>query len=193
MIWEYHTTVLSSNDIINVYGFTEDPNMSKYMVVMDYANRGNLRENLSRIVKNDWNQKLYLFLSICKGERPEIIENTPQCYADLMEKCWNEDPLKRPSSKEVLKIIEKWIYRPNEVNEELKSNIMEFINAPIEQNNNLATESHPQAYYKSRLLDFTSKKLNEILESEDSQAHHASYSFSGITEDLNDCIIKDYE
>ncbi|PKC58103.1 hypothetical protein RhiirA1_471479 [Rhizophagus irregularis] len=136
---------------------------------------------------------IQLSLSICKGERPEIIENTPQCYADLMEKCWNEDPLKRPSSKEVLKIIEKWIFHSYEVSEELKSNIMEFINAPIGQHNNLVTESHPQACYTSRLLDFTSKKLNEILESEDSQAYHASYSFSGITEGLNDCTIKDYE
>ncbi|PKY21129.1 hypothetical protein RhiirB3_409136, partial [Rhizophagus irregularis] len=41
---------------------------------------------------------------------------------------------------------------------------MEFINAPI-GHNNLVTKSHPKAYYTSRLLDFTSKKLNEILES----------------------------
>ncbi|PKY57529.1 hypothetical protein RhiirA4_411729 [Rhizophagus irregularis] len=58
---------------------------------------------------------------------------------------------------------------------------MEFINAPIGRSN-LATKSHPNACYTSRLLDFTSKKLNEILdienndkldeilESEDSQA-----------------------
>ncbi|PKY28301.1 hypothetical protein RhiirB3_444395 [Rhizophagus irregularis] len=58
---------------------------------------------------------------------------------------------------------------------------MEFINAPI-GHNNLATKSHPKTCYISRLLDFTSKKLNEILESEDSQAYHAS---------LNDCIIRD--
>ncbi|CAB4488035.1 unnamed protein product [Rhizophagus irregularis] len=53
---------------------------------------------------------------------------------------------------------------------------MEFINAPI-GHNNLATKSHPKACYTSRLLDFTSKKLNEILESEDSQAY--------------DCVIRD--
>ncbi|CAB4427233.1 unnamed protein product [Rhizophagus irregularis] len=52
---------------------------------------------------------------------------------------------------------------------------MEFINAPIGQHSNLAIEAHPQAYCASRLLDFTSKKLNEILESEN----------------LNDCAIKD--
>ncbi|PKY51120.1 hypothetical protein RhiirA4_467968 [Rhizophagus irregularis] len=61
---------------------------------------------------------------------------------------------------------------------------MEFINAPI-GHNNLTTKTHPKACYTSRLLDFTSKKLNEILDSEDSQAYHTSHS------DLNDCIIRD--
>ncbi|POG80810.1 kinase-like domain-containing protein [Rhizophagus irregularis DAOM 181602=DAOM 197198] len=292
--WEYHEKCLDSDNIINFYGFTKDPNTSKYMVVMDYANKGNLRGNLTGIIKNNWNQKLYMLyeiisglneihgnklihcdfhdgnilnhnyenndkiyisdlglcqpvksflqkydiygvipfmapevlrgksytpasdiysfsmimweftsgvppfndkahdlhlsLSICKGERPGIIENTPQCYVNLMKKCWNEDPLKRPSASEVRYVIKNWIFRP--YNEELKSNIMEFINAPIRKHNNLATESHPQACYTSRLLDFTSKKLNEILVSEDSQAYNASYSSTGITEDLNDCIIK---
>ncbi|GET62431.1 kinase-like domain-containing protein [Rhizophagus irregularis DAOM 181602=DAOM 197198] len=277
--WEYHTSVFSSNDIIYFYGFTEDPNTSKYMVVMDYANKGNLRENLTNTIgiKNylcctklflDLNKdKIYisdlglcqpvksllkkydiygvipfmapevlrgksytptsdiysfsmimwdftsgvppfnnrahdlqLSISICKGERPKIIENTPQCYIDLMKKCWNEDPSKRPSTSEVNNAIKNWIFRPSDdgINEELKSNIMEFINAPI-GHNDLATKSHSKACYKSRLLDFTSKKLNEILDSEDSQAYHSNENTSkklneileSESEDLNDCIIKD--
>ncbi|GBC05223.1 hypothetical protein RclHR1_06100003 [Rhizophagus clarus] len=107
-----------------------------------------------------------LALSICEGERPKIVENTPQCYVDLMKKCWNEDPSKRPSAKEVKNIIENWIFRPykNKINEELKSNIMEFINAPIEYNNDII-ESHQQVYYTSRSHDFTSDDLNESLRS----------------------------
>ena len=50
----------------------------------------------------------HLSLSICKGERPEIIEGTPQCYIDLMKKCWDLDPLKRPSASELKIIIENW-------------------------------------------------------------------------------------
>jgi serine/threonine protein kinase len=119
---------------------------------------------------NDRAHDFQLSLSICKGERPEIIENTPQCYVDLMKKCWNEDPLKRPTSKEVSDIIENWIILPSgmkikNISEELKCNITEFINAPIRYSN-IATESHPQACYTSRLLNFTSKELNETLESE---------------------------
>ncbi|GBB89810.1 hypothetical protein RclHR1_16610001 [Rhizophagus clarus] len=271
--WDCHEKCLNSTRIINLYGFTKDLDTRNYMVVMGYANKGSLRGNLTKIVENNWNQKLFILyeiivglneihnqhlihcdfhdgnilnhakdqvfisdlglcrpvksllkkydiygvipfiapevlrgnpytpasdiysfsmimweftsgvppfndrahelqlsLSICKGERPKIIENTPQCYVDLMKKCWNGDLLKRPSAKEVKNVIESWIFRPsgNKLNEELKSNIMGFINAPI-GNNNLITESHPQACYKSRLLDFTSKKVNEILENECSE------------------------
>jgi hypothetical protein len=58
---------------------------------------------------------------------------------------------------------------------------MEFINASIEYNK-LDTEFHSQACYTSRILNFTSKELNEILESDMS---------TGITKDLEDCVIKD--
>ncbi|RGB31110.1 kinase-like domain-containing protein, partial [Rhizophagus diaphanus] len=141
---------------------------------------------------------IQLSLSICKGKRPEIIENTPQCYVYLMKKCWNEDPLKRPSSKKVFKIIEKWIFCSG-VNEELKSNIMEFMNTPI-GHNNLDTKFHPKACYTSRLLDFTSKQLNEILDSKDSQDLNDCSQTSVranetllLSENLNDYIIKDLE
>jgi serine/threonine protein kinase len=116
---------------------------------------------------NDRAHDIQLAYSICKGKRPEIIKNTPQCYIDLMKKCWDEDPLNRPSASEILNTIKDWIYLPSDmkiknISKELKNNIVEFINAPIE-NNNLITEFHPQAYYTSCLLDFTTKELNEIL------------------------------
>jgi serine/threonine protein kinase len=110
---------------------------------------------------------IQLALSICKGERPEIIENTPQCYIDLMKKCWDEDPLKRPSASEILVIIKNWRFLPSgmkieNISEDLKINIMEFINK-LTGHNNLITEPHLQAYYTSHLLGFTSKELNEVL------------------------------
>ncbi|CAB5370236.1 unnamed protein product [Rhizophagus irregularis] len=116
-----------------------------------------------------------------------------------MKKCWDEDPLKRPSAKEVLDIIEKWIYLPIgkkivDINEELKHSIMEFIYAPIGQHNNLAIESHPQAYYTSRLFEFTSKKLNEILESEDLQIISDDEIFENVaSDDLNSYRIGMYK
>uniref|UniRef100_U9T189 Uncharacterized protein n=1 Tax=Rhizophagus irregularis (strain DAOM 181602 / DAOM 197198 / MUCL 43194) TaxID=747089 RepID=U9T189_RHIID len=115
----------------------------------------------------------------------------------------NEDPSKRPSTSEVRNIIRNWIFFPHyldteDLNKEFKRIVMQFINAPIGHHNNLATESHSQAYYTSRLLDFTSKKLNEILESEDSQAYYASHftinetvNKRPVSEDLDDCLIND--
>jgi len=58
---------------------------------------------------NDKAHDFQLALSICRGERPEIIENTPQCYIDLMKKCWDKDPLKRPNASEVCRIIGGWL------------------------------------------------------------------------------------
>ncbi|GBB88344.1 hypothetical protein RclHR1_01490025 [Rhizophagus clarus] len=279
----HHEKCLWSSEIIFLFGFTKNPETSEYIIVIDYANKGSLRGNLTRIVKYSWKEKLLMLyktisglcamhgqdlvhcdfhdgnilyhsygkndeeeeyeeeyekdvyicdlglcqpvksllkkddifgvvpfmapevlrgkpcttasdiysfsmimweftsgvppfndkahdiqlsLSICKGERPEIIENTPQCYVDLMKKCWNEDPLKRPSASQVMHVFIQWILCPiYAVHEELKNNIMEFMNAPIENNNNLIIEFHPQACYTCRLLEFTSSKVNEILES----------------------------
>ncbi|CAG8738540.1 10005_t:CDS:1, partial [Rhizophagus irregularis] len=50
-----------------------------------------------------------------------------------------------------------------DINEELKSNIMEFINASSNNYINHIVNSYSQIYYTSHLHNFTSKDLNEIL------------------------------
>src|SRR6266536_3150070 len=57
---------------------------------------------------NDKGHDFHLALSICNGKRPKIIENEPQCYVDLMKKCWDEDPLKRPDALKISNIIKNW-------------------------------------------------------------------------------------
>ncbi len=129
---------------------------------------------------NDRAHDLQLSISICKGERPEIIENTPQCYIDLMKKCWDGDPLKRPNASEILNIINNWISNiiNENIEEESRNIIMEFYKADNILKNKqtnisnttdiINSKSHPQAYHTSRLLDFT-KKLNEILDQEEKE------------------------
>ncbi len=83
-----------------------------------------------------------------------------------MKKCWDSDPNKRPTALEINNVIVGWMIKI------YNNDSMEFQNAD-EQTNVLTTskniktkpitESHPQAFYTSRLLDFT-KKLNEILD-----------------------------
>ena len=37
-----------------------------------------------------------------------MIDGTPQCYIDLMKKCWDLDPLKRLTASELIFIIRNW-------------------------------------------------------------------------------------
>ena len=126
-----------------------------------------------------------LSLDICKGERPKIVENTPQCFIELMKKCWDKDPLKRPNASEIKEIINNWISNiikiiGKESDEESKNIAIEFYKADkvLEQKqtniSNISdisnNKTHSQAYHTSRLLDFT-KKLNEILDQEDMEIY----------------------
>ncbi|CAB5376826.1 unnamed protein product [Rhizophagus irregularis] len=147
--------IIDSKGIIKIYGFTKNSDASNYKLIMEYTNKGNIRGCLADITKN-WKQRLLNLYQVIDG-----LNNIHK--KDLMKKCWSEDPSKRPSSEEVLNIIASWVFYSEKVNYELKSNIMEFINAPI-KHNNLIVKSHPKVCYTSHLLDFTSKELNEILE-----------------------------
>ncbi|GBB97619.1 hypothetical protein RclHR1_30140001 [Rhizophagus clarus] len=123
-----------------------------------------------------------LVLNICKGKRPEIIENTPICYINLMKKCWDSNPSNRPTIMELEYRISEWIrcfnehyringYRNNyeievsNFDNELKNDMSEFVLANKklvqEKADTSITQSHSQAYY-------TSRKLTEILLKEDS-------------------------
>lgn len=126
---------------------------------------------------NDRAHDFQLCYNICKGERPKIIENTPQCYIDLMKKCWNEDPLKRPDGLNIKNTINNWyISIVNGISEEARNNALEFYKADkvlkkeqidISDMSDMTNhKSHPQAYHTSRLLNFT-KKLNDILDQEE--------------------------
>ena len=114
---------------------------------------------------------LQLALSICKGKRPEIIENTPQCYMDLMKRCWDEDPSKRPDAFGIEKEIKYWLnIISGSINDANRKKIaMEFWKADKilrGKQITISNQSHSQAYHTSRLLDFT-ERLNDTLDQED--------------------------
>ncbi|GBC51951.2 kinase-like domain-containing protein [Rhizophagus irregularis DAOM 181602=DAOM 197198] len=123
-----------------------------------------------------FNNKAYdyqLTINICEGDRPEVIKNTPKCYIDLMKKCWDSDPSKRPTIGDLEHIISQWLkcvnryYEINEGNSndmkplyssdiiQFKVDIDEFIRANEaslqEQPDTSIVQSHPQSYYTSRL------------------------------------------
>ena len=51
---------------------------------------------------------LDLSLNICRGMRPEIIDGTMPEYVELMKRCWDNDPEKRPTANELKNIFDEW-------------------------------------------------------------------------------------
>ena len=52
-----------------------------------------------------------LILKILDGQRPKITEDTLECFANLMKSCWDPDPKKRPSIKNIRKTLGSWSFR----------------------------------------------------------------------------------
>ncbi len=57
---------------------------------------------------NDESHDFNLSLDVCKGLRPKIIEGIMPEYVELMKKCWDPDPNKRPNAKELMKQFYHW-------------------------------------------------------------------------------------
>src|SRR5436309_7108403 len=51
-----------------------------------------------------------LILDILKGDRPQITNDTPEFYAELMKRCWDHNPENRLTAGEIQKCFEghKW-------------------------------------------------------------------------------------
>ena len=43
----------------------------------------------------------YLMLDILNGIRPQITDDTPEFYSELMKKCWDHNPENRPTANEI--------------------------------------------------------------------------------------------
>ncbi|EXX60340.1 Tpk1p [Rhizophagus irregularis DAOM 197198w] len=67
----------------------------------------------------------YLAREICENLRPKILDETPPDYKELMQKCWDKDPDKRPTTKDLYQKILFWL---NEFNKTpLPDTIQQFI------------------------------------------------------------------
>ena len=113
-----------------------------------------------------------LAIKICKGLRPKISQDTQQLLADFITKCWNAEAENRPTAKELYQILDKWDNEKYYDDTELYSQLEEcdeisrskFKNRSIEDKYK-SLQTHPQAIYTSRLLNF--KNLPEPVNSSD--------------------------
>ncbi|RHZ61650.1 hypothetical protein Glove_346g134 [Diversispora epigaea] len=50
-----------------------------------------------------------LILDILDGKRPEITEDTPERWSNLMKSCWHPDPSQRPTIQEISRFSEEFL------------------------------------------------------------------------------------
>ena len=117
----------------------------------------------------------YLALNICNDIRPEINEpEVPKCYIDLMKRCWDSNPENRPKGSEIFDLISSF-YSLSQFGFKLITSIeseqeiqKQFIESEEYRKSHLSSfekniqlTSHPQAIYRSRLLNSFTKGGDE--------------------------------
>src|SRR5436189_4262183 len=50
----------------------------------------------------------FLAIRICQGLRPKSNYKIPQLILDIIQQCWDADPLKRPTAKELKEKFYQW-------------------------------------------------------------------------------------
>src|SRR5438270_3844326 len=51
----------------------------------------------------------YLMLDILNGIRPQVTDDTPEFYAELMKKCWDHSPENRPTAQEIKDCLREYL------------------------------------------------------------------------------------
>jgi serine/threonine protein kinase len=110
-----------------------------------------------------------LIYKILDGKRPEITNDTPEFYANLMKKCWDSNPSNRPTIDEILFSLGKSSYA-DEIVKQAKLKTLELIQAEEKRlelirlkklGPEFSEKSHPKAIYTSRALSsIISKSIN---------------------------------
>ncbi|EXX75398.1 kinase-like domain-containing protein [Rhizophagus irregularis DAOM 181602=DAOM 197198] len=100
-----------------------------------------------------------LAMKICNGLRPKSNYRIPQLIFDIINRCWDADPLKRPNASELRYLIyDLWIdddkansviYKQAKEADEINKKL-----PLISNDTSISCVTHPQAVYTSKLLDF---------------------------------------
>ncbi|CAB4439868.1 unnamed protein product [Rhizophagus irregularis] len=130
-----------------------------------------------------------LAIKICKGLRPRFNIKVPQLIVQLIKRCLDSDPLKRPKTEEVDNILYTWLYEQSDKQTVvLRTQIKEADNI----NNNLPNSTIPLTNlgllsYESRLLNFNN--LPEPKNSDDYYEQNDNIISKEFSESLECCRI----
>ncbi|RIB07229.1 kinase-like domain-containing protein [Gigaspora rosea] len=109
-----------------------------------------------RVVFSEYEyDSLRLTIEICEGLRPTILRGMALCYAELLKRCWNDDPEKRPTALEIHETILKWKNNSEFLAEFLKSDdemVIEYKVFDIDSDDNLIYSSKFISYVTNDVI-----------------------------------------
>ncbi|UZO17071.1 uncharacterized protein OCT59_008433 [Rhizophagus irregularis] len=103
-------------------------------------------------------------LEIIDGKRPEITIDTPDCFANLMKRCWDSDPSKRPFITEIKETVDDW-YKKRKKTDKIFSKAEGKRSGLIQLKQlggEFTEERHPGAIYTSRSLNSLISQASSI-------------------------------
>jgi serine/threonine protein kinase len=132
---------------------------------------------------HDISHNEYLSISICQGLRPKSNYKIPRLILNIIKRCWDADPLKRPKASELYDLLYN-IYKELVEISEIKKQVEEaekfnekFTSSLLYSGTTLSYITNPQAVYTSRLLDF--KNLPEPKNAIDNENDDNLFEYSG--------------
>ncbi|UZO10054.1 uncharacterized protein OCT59_001652 [Rhizophagus irregularis] len=147
---------ISDLEVLRGYQYTKAADIYSFGIVMN--------EFLSEEIPfNDIPHDEFLAIKICKGLRPTISEGVPKLLADLIVKCWNAEIKNGPTTKELYQTLNEWNDEISEYSKNSEDN---------KDDKSKSFQTHPQAFYISRLLNF--KNLPKPVNSSDLSSCHFS-------------------
>src|SRR5438105_2087430 len=117
---------------------------------------------------HDRSHNHYLITDILKGERPQITDDTPEFYAELMKKCWDHNPENRPTAEEIKDCFYGyWRTDRTEKNKEIIKSAeikrQEIIKSEKFLSDTKNYKHHPESFYTSRLLNESIEQAGSLL------------------------------
>ena len=122
-----------------------------------------------------------LILDILNGIRPQVTDDTPEFYAELMKKCWDHSPENRPTAEEIKGCLWEYYWYITEerckiikLAEAKRQEIIKSDKFLLDTKN---YKHHPGSFYTSRLLN------ESIEQTESSNLLSQNFSTLMITKD----------
>ena len=106
---------------------------------------------------------LFIIIIFLKGERPQITDDTPEFYAELMKRCWDHNPENRPTAKEILDHLKEHDPFTKGVIGLAEAKRQEIINSEKHLLDSRNYRHHPESCYTSHLLNESIQQAESLL------------------------------